>query len=298
MTGCAKKVVYLASDVTLGKGAGRRIDAFEHDQMMEALVPAFAAEDMDIEAVSWSAEGANWADYDAAIIGTTWDYWDHYSDFIKTLEVIESQTRLFNSKAVAEWNSNKRYLQELSAKGITTIDTLWRDHVRQSDLDEAFEQFGTPRLVIKRQIGAGADGQHLVDQRSRDFVSDRPVMIQPYLRSVAERGEVSLVYVEGSLSHALLKQAKRGDYRVQSIYGGTEATFEPDAAMTAFADGVIAALDEVPLYARIDIIWDEAGALRLIEIEMVEPFLYPLQGPDLGPRLAAAVARRLKGDGA
>ena len=37
----------------------------------------------------------------------------------------------------------------------------------------------------------------------------------------------------------------------------------------------------------------EDGALRLMELELIEPYLYPLEGPELGPRLAAAIAKRL-----
>ena len=34
--------------------------------------------------------------------------------------------------------------------------------------------------------------------------------------------------------------------------------------------------------------------LLLMEAELIEPYLYPEQGPQLGERLAAAVAKRLK----
>jgi len=37
----------------------------------------------------------------------------------------------------------------------------------------------------------------------------------------------------------------------------------------------------------------EDGSLALMEAELIEPYLYPEQGPELGDRLAAALARRI-----
>jgi hypothetical protein len=34
------------------------------------------------------------------------------------------------------------------------------------------------------------------------------------------------------------------------------------------------------------------GVLRLMEAELIEPYLYPLQGRDLGARLAKAIQKR------
>jgi hypothetical protein len=34
--------------------------------------------------------------------------------------------------------------------------------------------------------------------------------------------------------------------------------------------------------------------LLLMELELIEPYLYPLEGPELGTMMACAVARRLK----
>ena len=48
-----------------------------------------------------------------------------------------------------------------------------------------------------------------------------------------------------------------------------------------------------PLYARIDMVRLPAGELAVMEAELIEPYLYPEQGPELGERLAAAVAAGL-----
>ena len=48
-----------------------------------------------------------------------------------------------------------------------------------------------------------------------------------------------------------------------------------------------------PLYGRIDMLRMEDGGLALMEAEFIEPYLYPVQGPQLGERLAKAIAKRV-----
>lgn len=50
---------------------------------------------------------------------------------------------------------------------------------------------------------------------------------------------------------------------------------------------------DVPLYARIDMVREDDGGLLVMEAEMIEPYLYPEQGPNLGATMAEAIERRL-----
>lgn len=284
-------LAYLAARETL-PGPARRDDAFEHDQMMGALKPAAAAAGTTIEAVAWDAAVA-WSTYDAAIIGTTWDYHARPEAFLAALDDISKACPLFNPVALVGWNLDKRYLRDLAARGIPSIETIWADIVDETTVAEAFDRLQTDDLVLKRQIGAGAHGQ--VRLGPHDPVPDLPhaMMIQPFLPSITTEGELSFIFVDGELSHALRKRAAAGDYRIQSLYGGTEMPFAPTDADHAAAKAVVDVLEEPPLYARVDLIRAPDGALRLMELELIEPFLYPVQGPHLGERLIAATLRRL-----
>jgi len=64
-----------------------------------------------------------------------------------------------------------------------------------------------------------------------------------------------------------------------------ETTVEPAAEDVAQAAKALAAAPIEPLYARVDMIRAEDGGLYLMEMELIEPFLYPLQGPELGARI-------------
>ena len=288
------KIAYLSSRVTLPGSPARRSDAFEHDYMMDALRPAFAARGMRLQDLAWDDPEVDWSSFDAAIIGTTWDYWDRIDEFLATLERIGTRTTLFNSAALVRWNSRKTYLKEMSDKGADLIPTLWLDAVTPELAAAAFDELGSDDLVFKRQIGAGAADQHRL--KRGDPIPDMPhaMMAQPFLKMIQVEGEISFIFIDGAFSHALLKRATAGDYRIQSTYGGTEQAISPSADDLAAAEAVISQFDDAPLYGRVDMLRGPDGRLLLMELELIEPYLYPLEGPDLGPKMASAVARRLK----
>jgi hypothetical protein len=286
-------IAYLASQATLPGSPTRRSDAFEHDRMMEALIAPFAARGMRVEDVDWANEAEDWTRFAAVIIGTTWDYWDRPQAFLETLDRIERVAPLFNSAAMVRWNSDKRYLQGFESTAVPLIPTLWIDRVDEAAFAKSFETLGSDDLVFKRQVGAGADGQFRLSPTDTLPDMPHPMMVQPFLSMIQEEGELSFIFIDGEFSHALLKQAKSGDYRIQSTYGGTETPVTPTESDLASARQVLTVLDDTPLYARVDMLRGEDGALRLMELELIEPYLYPLEGPELGPRLAAAVAKRL-----
>ncbi|MEM9738789.1 MAG: hypothetical protein AAF829_02900 [Pseudomonadota bacterium] len=287
------RIAYLASSVTLPSSPDRRSDAFEHDWMMEALRPAFAAQGMTLEDITWDDPGADWSRYAGVMIGSTWDYWDRAREFLATLDAIEAQTPLFNPAALVRWNSRKTYLRDLEAGGARLIPTLWIDEMTAGAAARAFDSLDSDDLVFKRQVGAGADGQHRLRRGDSIPAMPHPMMVQPFMSSIVDEGEISFVMIDGALSHALVKTAKPGDYRIQSLYGGTETPITPSAADLKVAHHVLSALDTPALYARVDMLRAEDGGLLLMELELIEPYLYPKQGPDLGERLATALLQRL-----
>jgi hypothetical protein len=118
-------------------------------------------------------------------------------------------------------------------------------------------------------------------------------MIQPFIASVASEGEYSFLFVDGVFSHALVKRAARGDYRIQESYGGTSAKVEPAAADITQARAVLEALAVPPLYARVDMVRGEDGRLMVMELEVIEPYLFPVEGPRIGEMIGVALKKRL-----
>ncbi|ABI77187.1 conserved hypothetical protein [Hyphomonas neptunium ATCC 15444] len=288
-----KKIAYLASRVTIPGSIIRRTDSFEHDYTMDALRPAFAARGMEMVDVCWDDDTVDWASFEAAIIGTTWDYWDRLEEFLAALAAIEAKTRLFNPAALVRWNCRKTYLRDLEARGAKLIPTLWLDQCGEAEVNAAFDTLGADTVVFKRQVGAGAKDQHKLSRGDAIPEMKHKMMAQPFLPMIQKEGELSFIFIDGEFCHALVKRAQPGDYRIQSSYGGREGVLHPSAEDLAAARAILGALDEAPLYGRVDMLRGEDGELLLMELEVIEPYLYPKEGPELGERMAAAIARRI-----
>lgn len=292
------KIAFLACPTTLPGSPQRRADAFEHDLLFDALNAGLAGR-AELTAIDWRAPLEQLALFDIAYLGTPWDYTEAKDEFLGRLDALEAAgVRVFNPVAVIRWNADKLYLKELEERGAPSIPTLWPEAPNAADVTAAFTRFGTDRVVVKRRIGAGAIGQDsftLASPPPADWRMDQPAMIQPFLPAIQSEGELSFIFVSGQLSHALIKRAAQGDYRIQSLYGGTEVPLNPAPADRAAAEAVMAMLpfEAPPLYARIDMVRLESGQLAVIEAELIEPYLYPEQGPDFGERLAGALLETL-----
>ncbi len=291
-------IVFMACETTLPGAGARREDAFEHDRMVAAFEPALAVHSIAMKVVDWEADLPEFDEIPLAMLGTAWNYQDKHESYLAKLDALEARgITLCNSAEVVRWNSVKTYLRELAERGARTIPTIWLDDVAADDVMAAMQEFGCGELVIKRQVGAGAEGQVMFsrdDMPENDWRFGHAAMLQPFLPAIQREGEFSFLFVDGEFSHALCKRAASGDYRIQSLYGGTEIDHAPSAQDQAQAEAVVAALPfDAPLYARIDMVRGEDGHLLLMEAELVEPYLYPEQGPELGPRIASAIAKRL-----
>lgn len=292
-------VAFLACATTVPGSGERRGDAFEHDLMIAALEPAFKAQGLGLRVIDWEAPMAQFEGVDIALLGTAWNYQDNAEAFLAKLDALEARgVVVANPPDCVRWNITKTYLRELDEKGVRTIPTLWREIVTEKGVLEALDVFECDRVVVKRQVGAGAEGQELVARAAlpgSDWVFNHPAMLQPYLPAIATEGELSFIFIDGAFSHALVKRAAKGEYRIQSLYGGTEEVYQPSEGDLKQAKAVYDAVPfDTPLYARIDMLRMEDGGLAVMEAELIEPYLYPVEGPQLGERLADAIAKRIR----
>ena len=296
------KIALLACQGTLAaSGASatdRRPDAYLHDRQL-AVLRAGLQDAAEVVELDWRAPLDVIRAFPLVLIGSPWDYTGAKEEFLAALAAIEAAgCQLCNPLEVVRWNADKLYLREMAEKGVPSIPTLWSETPAARDINQAFDHFGCERVVAKRRVGAGAEGQVSFtrgDPAIAAWRMDQPAMIQPFLPAIASEGELSFVFIDGAFTHALIKRAKPGDYRIQSVYGGTETPITPTASDLAAAQRAMAALPfaQPPLYARIDMLRLPDGQLALIEAELIEPYLYPPPGDDFALSLAQAVLRRL-----
>jgi glutathione synthase/RimK-type ligase-like ATP-grasp enzyme len=264
----------------------------------ELLCAALRQRGCETTSVVWDADDVAWANLDLCLVRSTWDYHDKYEQFLEWTRRVEAATALHNPADLIAWNSDKRYLRELAEAGVPTVPTLWVERDAELDLEGALAERGWDEVVVKPVVDLGAKNLHRVRadaaQEALDTVMERQeAMVQPFLPSLEIDGELSLIYVEGELSHAVRKHPAEGDFRVQSIWGGTMAPAAPEPQHVEVAEQALAQLDEPPLYSRVDLVTDLEGNPALIELELIEPNLYLSTNGPAADRLADAVVARL-----
>lgn len=287
------RVAFLTASCMIKDHPDARKDYWEHDLEMAALQPACKALGISLEPVIWDEPDLNPADYDAVMIGTVWDYMEKPQAFTDFLERCDRETRLLNPLPTVMWNMRKVYLKDLEARGAAMIPTLWGDKADQATILGAFDALCCDDVVVKPVLGGGAWRQARVRRGEAippaDKLPPAECMIQPFLPSVSEEGEYAFLFFNREFSHCALKRPADGDYRVQSEYGGYEAIHEPSEEELALARAVVDCVDGDLLYARVDMLRGLDGKLALIELELIEPYLYPEQGPVMGETFATAL---------
>jgi glutathione synthase/RimK-type ligase-like ATP-grasp enzyme len=276
------------------------LDDFEaYDDLLEAPLKQL---DWEMIMVSWRDESVNWNDYDAVIIRSPWDYQDEPAAFMQVLEKINASTaHLENSLDIVRWNIDKEYLKSLEKNGVTIVPTLWRDVFNVQELASYFEHFGSEQIVLKPRISANADNTFwLTKDNFMDHVdalalafTTRPFMVQPFMASVINEGEFSLFYFDGQYSHTILKTPKDNDFRVQEEHGGRLQSVTPEEKLVQQATHALSAIDEMPLYARVDFV-RHGEQFALMESELIEPSLYFNMDDKSASRFAKAFANKMK----
>jgi glutathione synthase/RimK-type ligase-like ATP-grasp enzyme len=245
---------------------------------------------LSVEARPWT-EAGDLAGFDLVMPLVAWGYHADPERWHALLDRLERESvRTANPVPLLRWNSDKRYLAKLGELGISVIPTRLVEALDEAALAETRGDYGDT-LVIKPPVSASADGTYKLgpDDTLPGPARGKPMLIQPFLPSVAEEGEYSIMLFGGRFSHAIVKRPKPGDYRVQPHLGGTEqACPAPDGAIE-LAQAALAAAPAEATYARVDMVRDTAGALAVIELELIEPALWLQHAPDRGESFAAAV---------
>jgi O-ureido-D-serine cyclo-ligase len=264
--------------------------------------------------LDWDDADADWAAHDVAVLRSTWDYTQRLAEFLAWVDRAAAQTTLLNPPDIVRWNTDKHYLGELGDGGIAIVPSAFVEPgeeeagalVRFIDAhgggDPAFE------FVVKPCVGAGSrDAQrHGADHPDAALAhlqslldAGRSALLQPYLARVDEHGETALLWFNGEFSHAIRKGPllRRNEDATRALFAPEHITARaPSPAEMALARETLARIPaaEPLLYARIDLIHDDAGSPRLLELELSEPSLFFGHGNGSADRFAAAILARVQ----
>ncbi len=259
-----------------------------------------ALRELGIEPVSciWNDPAVDWTAFDAVLIRATWDYFMQYAAFQRWLAKLPVPT--INDAQLLRWNSDKRYLLDLEQQGIAVIPTLFAS---ATDLRRSLVTLHGREVVVKPTVSGGAwhtlrgvVGESAFEQAVAQLPQELDYMVQAFVPEVVSNGEWSLLFFDGQYSHAVLKRAAAGDYRVQGIFGGSTEFIDADPSIIASAQRALDATAAIghrdQAYARVDgVVVD--GRFLLMELEMIEPLLFLEQRPEAAERFAGNLRRRL-----
>ena len=264
----------------------------------QLLLAPLADEGVHATVAIWDDADVDWARFDLVVVRSTWDYAGQLDAFLAWARSVD---RLANPADVLTWNTDKRYLRELDAAGVPVVDTEW---LEPGDL---FSLPPSGEIVVKPAVSAGSldtgrydlarQEHHRLATAHTERLLDagRTVMVQPYLAAVDVDGERSLLFVGGAFSHSATKSAM-----LAGPHEATDALFRAETITAHLATDTELALARatlaaVPgsdrlLYARVDLVDDDRGAARVLEVELTEPSMFMGQSPGSAERFAAAIA--------
>jgi glutathione synthase/RimK-type ligase-like ATP-grasp enzyme len=279
---------------------------FPHGDADVALLSQVAsAHGIETTVADWRDASITWNDFDAVLVRNTWDYTWHLEEFLGWAISIPS---ILNPASVIAWNTDKRYLDDLAALGIATIETTYLIDAQEAE-DFTFNHGGA--FVMKPTVGAGAMGAERFDEgetaRAVDhakalIAQGKVVMVQPYLPLVERDHETAVILFDGWPSHAIAKgpmlivdsldrsRLFRDEQISARVAGGAEIE------LAVRAHGAVVShlgLERPLLYARIDIVPTETGP-AVIECEVTEPSLFLGYDPGAVEHFVEALRRRLR----
>ncbi len=198
------------------------------------------------------------------------------------------------------WNSHKSYLRDMAVRGVPVIPSEWVARGSHTALSAIRAKYGWGSAVIKPARGAATYGVMLVrtdaesigigEAHLAKLAEAGDVLVQPYLDTVTEYGERSLVFIAGKYSHAVVKHPFD---TVLAIGNAESARVEALTEERRVASHAIDTLRGRPLYARVNLLRDRDGASLVNELELIEPALYLGAEESAAPALADVISQEL-----
>lgn len=268
----------------------------EVDADSPPLLAALAERGVAAGVAAWDDPDVRWGAA-LTVLRSTWDYHHRVGEFLSWIDGVAAASRLLNPAPVVRWNANKRYLSDLAARGAAVVPTTFVPRGPRADLAGILASLRLDDAVVKPVVSAGSFQTRRLRGGATEaeqawfaaLVAEREMMIQPYVASVEDHGERSLVFVEGEATHAVRKSPRFAAEHEAVSEALPIATDELE-----LAHRILATVRADLLYARVDLARDAAGNPMVMELELIEPSLFLDRCPAALERLAAAIAHRAR----
>ena len=262
---------------------------------------------LELESLNISCQRVAWDgsfkadEFRHVLFRTTWNYFDQLDLFRVFLQHCRKSTILINDYQQIYWNLNKKYLINLRDCGVNIVPTKIIQKGQKTTLTSICQSNSWEDIIIKPCVSAAAwqtyhiEAAQILDSEKlfQRLSLAQDMIVQEFQSNITTSGEISLMMIGGVYTHAVLKRAKQGDFRVQDDYGGSVAAYLPKADEIKFANQILEALPFKPIYARVDIMIDNSGNLALSELELIEPEMWFRLYPKAAKLLAQSIKKRV-----
>ena len=262
----------------------KKIDPYIQNFLKEDGLVMNGLEKLNLRTIKkdWNDTNFNWSSTKSAIFRSTWDYFDQFSNFRNWLELVKEQCYLINPYEQINWNLDKHYLLDLQKLDLPIVESVFVSKKTQLNLDTISKSKNWKDIVIKPTIsGAARHTYHLKNDEIKKFqdkwlslTNNEDFMVQEFQKNILSTGEIAVMLFGGEYSHSVLKKAKKGDFRVQDDFGGSVEKINPSLEIIELAEKTVKSLKTMPLYARVDIIFDNGSNPVISELELIEPELW------------------------
>lgn len=261
--------------VTYGKEPDLTIDD-------KILVQYLSRKNITVSPALWDDPSMDWQKFDAIVFRSMWDYFERPAEFNQWLDKLEQlDVKVLNPLSVVKWNQNKTYFDDFLQKGIQLPPYVICSKQSNVTLKETMKDNGWSKVVVKPAISGGAyntwtantDTVAADELRFAELLQAGDMIVQIFVEEIITEGELSLIFFNKRFSHAICKKARRGDFRVQTQFGGTAEAIEPDKIVLRQASELLNSIAEPLLYARVDGVVADDGKFLLMELELIEPSL-------------------------
>ena len=260
----------------------------------ELVINALKEKNLSVVKKDWNDSIFDWETTRSILFRSTWDYFDKFELFKKWFNKTKNKCLMINSTETIEWNIDKHYLLDLQKHQIPIPNSEFIKRGSSIDLSLLMQKKNWNEIVVKPTIsGAAKNTYRLKEEEIIQFgptweklIYKEDFIVQEFQNNVITEGEVAMIVIGGKFTHAVLKKAKEGDFRVQDDFGGSIAIYNPSEEMVKLAEKCTRILTPIPSYARVDIIWDNLRELAVSELELIEPELWFRLNPNAAQKLA------------
>lgn len=280
----------------------------------EGLLDALAERGCDPSIKVWNDPDVDWGDAGTVVVRSVSDYPLQRDAF---LEWTKRVPRILNHPDILQWNTHKTYLRSLAKRGLPTIPTTWLEPEQNLSKHQIHTRFpASGEFIVKPAVSSGvrdigryttlstSQRQAAIAQVQQLLGEGRTVMLQRYLEEIDTHGEISLVFFNGLVSHAVEKRAVLHPASItEPRMHEAVVTAEPaDHIAWKWGEEIRRVLhayvrerigrDEQFLFNRVDIVPDGLGSFRVMEVSLVDADLYLSATPEALGNFADAISMR------